>query len=231
MRGDVPPRVPHALLKGQPMTTRCSKWAATIAVFAAVSASNCDTARADIFQWEYNNPNDPAQGTNASLNLCTDGAGVIALPHAYLSGRNLRMAYLVAVDLSWSSLDSTDLADADLSYAQLAGSSSNFTKFDNANFAQADLSGGYFYGASFVGANLAGAVVHNANFDRDPNIAGVGVTSAQLYTTSSYQSRDLSLISLGGNSLPGINLGGQNLTSAGFYQADLTGEASSKPIY
>ena len=43
---------------------------------------------------------------------------------------------------------------------------------------------------------------------------GIGITTAQLYSTASYQAHDLTGIGLGGNNLAGVNLAGQNLTNA-----------------
>ena len=50
---------------------------------------------ADIFQWEYINPADPGQGKQQSTTLAPGGAGVNAVPAAYLAGRDLSMAYLI----------------------------------------------------------------------------------------------------------------------------------------
>ena len=38
------------------------------------------SARADIYQWQYNDPADPSQGKQQSTTLCPDGAGVNAEP-------------------------------------------------------------------------------------------------------------------------------------------------------
>ena len=43
-----------------------------------------------------------------------------------------------------------------------------------------------------------------------------GITSAQLYSTASYQAHDLTGIGLDSNNLAGVNLAGQNLTNANF---------------
>jgi hypothetical protein len=39
-------------------------------------------ARADIYQWEYINPSNPALGKQQSATLCPDGAGLIVGPNA-----------------------------------------------------------------------------------------------------------------------------------------------------
>ena len=51
----------------------------------------------------------------------------------------------------------------------------------------------------------------------------------ELYSTASYQARDLSGIGLIFNDLDGWNLAGQNLTNAGF-NVHTDGEASTRPI-
>ncbi|MEX0642659.1 MAG: hypothetical protein WD468_08150 [Pirellulales bacterium] len=50
-------------------------------------------ARADIFEWEYINPANPALGKQQSTTLAPDGAGVNDVPGANLLSRNLTMAY------------------------------------------------------------------------------------------------------------------------------------------
>jgi hypothetical protein len=74
-------------------------------------------ARADIFQWEYIDPADPARGKQQSTTLAPDGAGVDAVPGANLDSRNLTMAYLMGADLTGASGARTNLTNADLSHA------------------------------------------------------------------------------------------------------------------
>ena len=74
-----------------------------------------DSARADIFQWEYINPADPSQGKRQSTTLAPDGAGVDAVPGADLSYRDLTMAYLSGADLTGVMHIPTNLTDATLS--------------------------------------------------------------------------------------------------------------------
>ena len=72
----------HAISNG---LGRVLQIAAAMFALVAFPAS----ARADIFQWEYINPADPTQGKQQSTTLAPDGAGVDAVPGAYLGGRNL----------------------------------------------------------------------------------------------------------------------------------------------
>jgi uncharacterized protein YjbI with pentapeptide repeats len=159
-------------------------------------------AHADIYQWEYINPADPSQGKQQSTTLAPDGVGVDAVPGADLRVRNLTMAYLIGADVERASFYGATLTDADLRQANLTNSD--------------------FYVATLNGANLTGAEVRGARF-RYTNF-----TAVQLYSTASYQSRDLTGIGLGSNSLDGWNFAGQNLTDASFFgawmaDADFTG--------
>src|SRR5262245_42095613 len=67
----------------------------SLSPFLLVFASS---ARADIYQWEYIDPADPAQGRQQSSTLAPDGAGVSAMPAANLSGLDLSKAYLSNAD-------------------------------------------------------------------------------------------------------------------------------------
>jgi uncharacterized protein YjbI with pentapeptide repeats len=72
-------------------------------------------------------------------------------------------------------------------------------------------------GTTLTGANFAGAVVRGANFDTDPSLSPASLlTLDQLYSTASYQARDLRGIGFGGSHLPGANLAGQDLADANF---------------
>ena len=72
-------------------------------------------------------------------------------------------------------------------------------------------------------ANLTRAEVQGATFYRDSyNGVGSGITTAQLYSTASYQTHNLTGIDLGGNELTGVSLAGQNLANAKFYGAMMT---------
>ena len=66
--------------------------------------------------------------------------------------------------------------------------------------------------ATFTGATVTGA-----------NLEYTKLTAAQLYSTASYQAKNLPGIGLGGNNLKGWDLSGQNLQDADFSGANLTG--------
>jgi hypothetical protein len=84
-----------------------------------------------------------------------------------------------------------------------------------------DFSGQYLAGANFSWAtvtntDLSGAVVAGANFGE-----ARGLTEQQLYSTHSYQAKDLQGIGLGGIDLTGWDFSGQNLTDGNFRSANL----------
>jgi uncharacterized protein YjbI with pentapeptide repeats len=176
---------------------------ATLLIAFATAPFAC----ADIFQWEYINPANPAQGKQPSTMLCVDGAGANAVPAANLSYRNLTMAYLIGADLSAFSIYDEEGNVIDSYFADLTG----------ANLSQADLTNANLNYATLTGANLTGAEVRGANFSI------TSITAAQLYSTASYQAHDLTGIVLQGVNLAGLNVAGQNLTNANFSFATLTG--------
>src|SRR5262245_24034699 len=76
--------------------------------------------RADIFQWEYVDPDDPAQGVRQSATLAPEGAGIDAVPGAFLVGRDLSKAYLNDADLRMANFKDANLTDAVVRGAEFA---------------------------------------------------------------------------------------------------------------
>jgi uncharacterized protein YjbI with pentapeptide repeats len=79
--------------------------------------------------------------------------------------------------------------------------------------------------AVLTNAKLAGAVVTGANF-----ASAQGFTRDQLYSTASYEAKNLQGVSLNDNDLSGWDFNGLNLASAGFHSAILTGANLSGAI-
>src|SRR3954468_3045373 len=77
------------------------------------------SARADIFQWEYINPGDHSLGKRQSTTLAIGGAGVNALPGGHLMSLNLGKAYLIGADLTGGTARFANLTEAELSNANL----------------------------------------------------------------------------------------------------------------
>src|SRR5262249_1701176 len=146
----------------QAMHSQSRLFASMAFSLAALSAS---VLRADIFQWEYVNPADPSQGKQQSMTLCPAGAGVNAVPGAFLAYRDLTKAYLIGADLgpsyynaasnlTWVNLTQADLTNANLSFATLT----------NANFSQANLTNAKLGSTALSGVDFTGAEVRGADF-------------------------------------------------------------------
>jgi uncharacterized protein YjbI with pentapeptide repeats len=153
-------------------------------------------------------------------------------------------------DLTGASFAGQNLTNADFSYARLVDSDFREAKLNGffngtnliranfagqnlanvgfyrawlgaANFREANLTGAAFNEAPLTDADFTGADVRGASFI--PDYYGDGrISLAQLYTTASYQVRDLSGISLERHDLSGGNFAGQNLTYASFHFSTLT---------
>jgi uncharacterized protein YjbI with pentapeptide repeats len=172
-------------------------------------------ARADIFQWEYINSADPSQGKRQSTTLAPDGAGVDAMPGANLS-RNLTMAYLIGANLTGAFGNGANLTNADLSQANLTNANFDDASLTGADFTDADIRGTQF--GKFT-RYVCGGPGGNCGYFT----SGTGMTLAQIYSTASYQARDLSGTGFRGNNLTGGNFVGQNLTNTNFHDATLSG--------
>jgi uncharacterized protein YjbI with pentapeptide repeats len=124
----------------------------------------------------------------------------------YVGGLTLAQLY------STASYESHDLSGIGLAVNDLTGG----------NFSGDNLTNAAFNYAKLTGVDFTGAEVRGAMFNRSINL-GTGITLAQLYSTASYQSHDLSGIKLSWHDLSGANFAGQNLSNASFPYATLTG--------
>jgi uncharacterized protein YjbI with pentapeptide repeats len=112
---------------------------------------------------------------------------------------------------STASYQAKDLRGIDLGHNDLTGW----------DLSGQDLTGAELGGATLTNADLAGAVVAGVDFGFTTSR---GFTKEMLYSTASYQSKDLRGIRIAEESnLSGWDLSGQDLTGADFYDATLTG--------
>ena len=152
------------------------------------------------------------------------------LAGANLSNAYFRLSKLTNADLTGAVVTGTDFNNTDLTLAQLY-STQNYQAKDlsgiglsginlsGSDFSGQNLTDTNLWAATLTNANLTAAVVIGTNFGDAPNI---GLTKEQLYSTQSYQVKNLSGIGLGSNDLSGWNFRGQNLTNADLNSSTLT---------
>ena len=93
------------------------------------------------------------------------------------------------------------------------------SNFDNANFSNANLTGVSFSDSTLTNANLIGATINDAAL-------GTAVSEQQLYSTASYQEKNMSGVRMFGHDLSGWKLAEQSLAYGGLsdtvlFQTDL----------
>jgi uncharacterized protein YjbI with pentapeptide repeats len=171
-------------------------------------------AQADIFRWDNGQLIPGTEGI-------TPGPGVnlsyFSLPFAnFFGGLDLTEANFFD-----SSLDNTRLNGANLTRANLT-----YVSLTNADLSGTNLTDAALEGADLTNANFAGAVVAGSNFALIPiawgGIEGSGITLPQLYSTASYQQKNLQDIGLKHHDLTGWDFSGQDLTGADFGYSQLT---------
>jgi uncharacterized protein YjbI with pentapeptide repeats len=118
-----------------------------------------------------------------------------------------------------SDLAGWDFAGQNLTSARLDRSDLSETDFRGANLTGADLGESTLTNADFTGAVIAGAYLSSSSSEE---IASGGLTREQIYSTASYQAKDLRGIGLPESDLGGWDFSGQNLTSAALYGSDLS---------
>ena len=162
---------------------------------------------------------------------------------ANLTRANLSQANLGSSDLSGATLTGANLTDANLARADLERATDRgFTQqqlYSTASYKRKDLHGISLRESNLNGWDLSEQNLSNASFDStvlanadlsEAVIAGVsfrdttsrGLTSDQLYSTASYQEKNLSGVDLGHNDLSGWNFAGQNLANGSLIDARLT---------
>ncbi|MCA9196668.1 MAG: pentapeptide repeat-containing protein, partial [Planctomycetales bacterium] len=124
----------------------------------------------------------------------------------------------------WNS-ESHNLQYADFSGIDLKLSDMDRSWLDFADFRSANLTRAAFRGSVLANANFSQAIIDRANFS---DTTSSGFTKEQLYSTASYQAKDLYRISLSFNDLSGWDfrdqdLGSTDFSGSGLANADLTG--------
>jgi uncharacterized protein YjbI with pentapeptide repeats len=191
--------------------------AAGTAVILTLTASVCT---ADIYQWEWVDPSNHSLGKKQSAVVTPGGVGV-SVPTA-------------PPEIEWFSSFLVDLTNRDLSKAYLIGTYPQNFNFANSNLTDADLSkanlrnSNFGYYSRFGAPGRPAAILTGATFDgatisygQFTNSTARGFTASQLYSTASYQNRDLTGIRLDDNNLQSWSFAEQNLTQAWFPRSNL----------
>jgi uncharacterized protein YjbI with pentapeptide repeats/formylglycine-generating enzyme required for sulfatase activity len=151
------------------------------------------------------------------------------LSNADLSEANLTNGYLVGANVTGASFRQANLGNAVFSGNVCAFDNCqfNFANLTDADFREAHLTDTSFQGTTLTGVDFTDAQIRGADFSKFfelgmPGIIGTGIALDQLYSTASYQAKNLDGIRLLQNNLAGANLAGQNLTNSAFLFATLT---------
>jgi uncharacterized protein YjbI with pentapeptide repeats len=155
------------------------------------------------------------------------------LAYVSLENASLQNASLAGADLFLAYLDAANLTGANLQGAFLYGANAIGTIFDGANLQDASfglvlMDGGSLRNANLQGASLASTSLYEVNFEgaiitRTLFHFAEWFTPEQLYSTASYQARDLQGVGLQGLDLSDWDFTDQNLELAVFADANLSG--------
>jgi uncharacterized protein YjbI with pentapeptide repeats len=167
--------------------------------------------------------------TNANLSRATldganlTGATIKGTSLDEVSGLNAEQFYSTASyqakDLQGILFISNDLTGWDFSGQNLTDAWFHRCSLANADLRGANLTNVELTSATLAGANFEGAIVNDADLE---NITSSGFSKDQLYSTASYQAKDLRRIRLYRNDLSGWDFRGQNLSGTSFQDANLT---------
>ncbi|MEZ6119157.1 MAG: pentapeptide repeat-containing protein [Pirellulaceae bacterium] len=108
---------------------------------------------------------------------------------------------------------------ADFSGIDLSNSYLDRSWLDFADFRSANLTRAAFRGSVLANANFSQAIIDRALFW---DTTSSGFTKEQLYSTASYQAKDLHGIGLSSNDLSGWDFSDQKLDAASFRSSTLT---------
>ena len=170
-------------------------------------------------------------------------ASLTQLDGAYLSGADLKQAWLPVAslrdaslymtDLRGADLDEADLSQAYLSRVNLRAARLRASNLKGANLQNAELGEAYCRRAKFSKADLSGADLSQANLEEadlreallnganlsQANLQGADLSAASINATKTFMTAfgaeiDLDAADLGGADLKGANLSGVNLEKA-----------------
>jgi uncharacterized protein YjbI with pentapeptide repeats len=188
----------------------------TNAIFIGATLTDADFSGAEV------------RGANLSKKSYSTGITLAQLySTASYKAKDLREIGLSANNLAGANFADQNLTHSVFSYATLTAADFRQANITNAHFGGANLTGAKFTGQNLSNLNFSGATLRDADLTgaqvRGANFGNTGITLAQLYSTASYEAKDLSGIDLELNSLEGGNFAGQNLTNANLFHATVTG--------
>jgi uncharacterized protein YjbI with pentapeptide repeats len=179
-------------------------------------------------------------------------ASRILLDHAYLSGADLKQAWLPVASLRGASLSRThlegaDLSEADLSQAYLSRVYLNRVRLFGAHFREAELQNAhldeaYLRRADLRGVDLSGADLSRANLEEadlsetllsganlsQANLRGADLSAATLKATRTFMTTHMAEMNLDAANLSGADLTRANLTGANLSGVNLEAALSLK---
>ena len=208
------------------LLARDSRWLALVAAAAILAASTA--ARADIFRWDTGAVIPGTEGIVPGPGVQLAGS-ITPGPVPQVEHRNLEFADLAGVNLTGADFELANLTNAQLRGANLTSANLYNSILADANLSEANLANASLGFADFTTADFTGAIVTMAQFAAPTR---GGLTKEQLYSTASYQAKDLHGIGLwgastyffvvNGSDLTGWDFSGQNLTGASLAEANLT---------
>src|SRR5436190_1299776 len=141
------------------------------------------SATANVYQWQWVDPNDHSLGKTESNILCPGGAGISPAPGVAWGGRDLNLAYLYQSNLSDGFLNNVNLTNAYLSQSNLTDLLCLGCRFSGADLTQVNAPHFYFDQGDLDGADLAGATLTNARLEAS-SLDYANLTNANLSNSS-----------------------------------------------
>lgn len=180
-----------------------------------------------------------ARGFTASQLYSTASYNAHDLPGIHLESNDLTAWNLASQNLTFARFDDSILTSVNFAQSKLPSAtftsanltSANFTaaQLSSANFTSATLAFAQLTSANLSAANLTSSTLTSADFTAavvTRTMLGTttprGFKAEQLYSTASYQARDLTGINLSFNNLTAWLFNSQNLNSASFDGSNLT---------